>query len=317
MADFSKTAFVFPGQGSQGIGMGKDIVAAYPIAKETIEQADAILGLKLSQLMFEGPEETLNDTAITQPAMYVCSIAMLRVLQQEMPEAKPIFVAGHSLGEFSALTAAGVLSFENGLKLVRVRAEAMKDAGAKSPGGMAAILGLDIEQVEQVVASAAGKSGKAIVIANDNCPGQIVISGDKEALDIAVELAKEQGARRSILLPVSVATHSPLMQAAKEQFTKALHETNFTDAEIPIYANVCACATRRVDEIRSNLEQQLTNSVRWSESIQAMIADGAETFVEIGSKKVLTGLLRRISRDVKGMSIQDLASLQKFMQIND
>lgn len=314
MVDFSKTAFIFPGQGSQAVGMGKDIAEAYPIARETVEQANDILGYSLSKLMFEGSQEELDDTAITQPAMYVCSVAMLRALQSELPEAKPMFVAGHSLGEFTALTVAGALSFEDGLKLVRVRAQSMQVAGEKSPGGMAAILGLDKEQVEQVVTSAAEQSGKVMVIANDNCPGQIVISGDNEALEVAVELAKEVGARRALPLPVSVATHSPLMEAAKEQFTKALHETPFTDAEIPVYANVCACATRSVDEIRANSEQQLTSSVRWTESIQSMIADGAETFVEIGSKNVLTGLMKRISRDVTGISVQDLASLQKFIE---
>jgi [acyl-carrier-protein] S-malonyltransferase len=316
MLDFSKTAFIFPGQGSQAVGMGKDIAEAYAVAQETIEQADDILRLNLSKLMFEGSQEELDDTAITQPAMYVCSVAMLRALQQEMPQAKPIFVAGHSLGEFTALTAAGALSFEAGVKLVRVRAESMQAAGEQNPGGMAAILGLEKEQVEQVVISASVQSGKVVVIANDNCPGQIVISGDNEALNIAVELAKEAGAKRALPLSVSVATHSPLMQAAKEQFSKALHETNFADATIPVYANVCACATHSVDAIRTNLEEQLTNSVRWTESIQTMIADGAETFVEIGSKNVLTGLMKRINRDATGISVQDLASLQKFMQID-
>ena len=313
MLDFTKTAFIFPGQGSQAIGMGKDIAEAYPIAKETIEQADDVLGMGLSKLMFEGPQEELDDTAITQPAMYVCSVAMLRALQQEIPEAKPAFVAGHSLGEFTALTASGALPFEAGLKLVRVRAQSMQAAGEKNPGGMAAILGLEISQVRQVVSSASVQSGKVVVIANDNCPGQVVISGDSEALDLAVNLAKEVGAKRALPLSVSVATHSPLMEAAKEQFTQALHEANFSDADIPVYANVCACATKSVDEIRNNLEQQLTNSVRWTESVEAMIADGATTFVEIGSKNVLTGLMKRISRDVTGISIQDLASLQKFV----
>jgi [acyl-carrier-protein] S-malonyltransferase len=314
--DFSKTAFIFPGQGSQAVGMGKDIAEAYSIAKETFEQADSVLGFGLSKLMFEGTDADLGDTAITQPAMYVCSIAMLRVLQQELPSAKPAAVAGHSLGEFTALTAAGALAFEDGVKLVQKRGQLMKEAGAQNPGGMAAILGMESADVKTVVEKASEQASAAVVIANDNSPGQIVISGDKKALEIAIELAKAAGAKRAIPLDVSVATHSPLMNPAKEEFTKALAATPLQNASIPVYANVCACATTRIEEIRPNLEKQLVSSVLWTQSVEAMIAAGIENFVEIGSKNVLTGLLKRINRDKIGINVQDLTSLQSFVQSN-
>jgi [acyl-carrier-protein] S-malonyltransferase len=314
--DFSQTAFIFPGQGSQAAGMGKDIAEAYPIAKETFEEADSIIGFGLSKLMFEGTEADLGDTAITQPAMYVCSIAMLRVLQQELSSAKPAAVAGHSLGEFTALTAAGALAFEDGVRLVQKRGQLMKDAGAQNPGGMAAILGMESEDVRAIVEKATTESGAAVVIANDNSPGQIVISGDKKALELAIELAKAAGAKRAIPLDVSVATHSPLMNPAKDQFAIALAETQLRTATIPVYANVCACPTTSVDEIRPNLEKQLVSTVLWTQTIQAMIGAGIENFVEIGSKNVLTGLLKRINRDKIAANIQDLVSLQAFVQSN-
>ena len=316
MIDFSKTAFVFPGQGSQAVGMAKDIVDAYPIAKQTVEQANDIMGINLSKIMFEGSEETLADTAITQPAMYVSSMAIYRALKQEMPNATPAFVAGHSLGEFTALTVADALSYEDGVQLVQTRGQLMKQAGEDSPGGMAAILALDIDTVTAVTEQASEQSGGIVVIANDNCPGQVVISGDKKALNIAVELAKEAGARRAIPLDVSVATHSPLMNPAKEQFLDALKQAGISTATIPVYQNVCACATTDADAIRRNLEKQLVSSVRWTQTIQAMIADGTDIFVEIGSKNVLTGLLRRINRDKIGISIQNLSHLEDFKASN-
>jgi [acyl-carrier-protein] S-malonyltransferase len=197
MADFSKIAFVFPGQGSQVIGMGKDIVDAYPIARETIEEADALLGFALSKLMFDGPEDELSDTAITQPAMYVCSVALLRALQTHLPDMQPACVAGHSLGEFSALTSTGALAFADGIKLVHERGRLMKEAGARHPGGMAALLGIESDKAEELVAAATAKTGLPVVVANDNCPGQIVISGDTTALNAAVEMAKDFGAKRA------------------------------------------------------------------------------------------------------------------------
>lgn len=312
MLDYSKIAYVFPGQGSQAVGMAKDVADAYPVAKETIDQANDIMGIDLSKLMFEGPEEELGDTAITQPAMYVASMAIYRALKQETDGAKPAFVAGHSLGEFTALTIAGALSYEDGVKLVQTRGRLMKEAGEDSPGGMAAILALDVEQVEAITKQASEQAGGVVVIANDNCPGQIVISGNNNALDVAIELAKEAGARRAIPLDVSVATHSPLMNPAKEQFIVAMNDAGIHNAAIPVYQNVCACAVTDAAAIRANLEKQLVSSVRWTQSINAMIEDGVETFVEIGSKNVLTGLLRRINRDKTGISIQDVSGIKGF-----
>lgn len=313
MLDFSRTAFIFPGQGSQAAGMGKDIADAYPIAKETIEQANDIMGMSLSKLMFEGSEEELGDTSITQPAMYVCSMAIYRALKQELPDVRPVFVAGHSLGEFTALTVAGALSYEDGVKLVQTRGQLMKDAGEAHPGGMAAILALDVDKVEDIVQQASEQSDGVVVIANDNCPGQIVISGDNHALTVAIELAKEAGARRAIPLDVSVATHSPLMNPAKEKFIQALNNAGIHDASIPVFQNVCACEVTAATEIRSNLEKQLVSSVRWTQSVQAMNEGGVDNFVEIGSKNVLTGLLRRIDRSKTGINIQDLPGLQAFI----
>lgn len=313
MLDYSKIAYVFPGQGSQTIGMANDVADAYPVAKETIEEAEDITGINLSELMFNGPQEKLDDTSITQPAMYVASMAIYRALKQETNASKPAFLAGHSLGEFTALTISGALSYDDGVKLVQTRGRLMKEAGEQSPGGMAAILALGVEQVEAITKQASEQSGGVVVIANDNCPGQIVISGNNNALEIAIELAKEAGARRTIPLHVSVATHSPLMKPVKEQFTIALNEAGIHDAVIPVYQNVCACPVRDAAEIRANLEKQLVSSVRWTESINAMIEAGVETFVEIGSKNVLTGLLRRINRAKTGLSIQDISGIQAFV----
>jgi [acyl-carrier-protein] S-malonyltransferase len=314
VADFSKIAFVFPGQGSQVIGMGKDIVDAYPVAKETVEQADSVIGFALSKLMFEGPEDELGDTAITQPAMYVCSVAILRALQTHLPNVQPACVAGHSLGEFSALTAVGALAFEDGIKLVRERGRLMKEAGEQHPGGMAALLGIESDKAEELVQAATEKTGLPVVVANDNCPGQIVISGDTTALNAAVEMAKDFGAKRAMPLAVSVATHSPLMQPAKEAFTQLLNSTTFNESSIPIYANVNAAPITAVVDIRSELESQLTRSVRWTQSMQAMIAAGIETFVEIGSKDVLTGLMRRIDKGKTAINVNNIATLQQFVQ---
>lgn len=314
MVDFSNVAFVFPGQGSQMVGMAKDIVDIYPVARETVEQADTIIGFALSNLMFEGPEDELGDTAITQPAMYVCSIALLRALQTHLPDMRPSCVAGHSLGEFSALTAAGALSFADGIKLVRERGRLMKEAGEKHPGAMAALLGIESDKAQELVVAATEKTGKPVVVANDNCPGQIVISGDTTALNAAVEMAKDYGAKRAMPLSVSVATHSPLMQPAKEAFTQLLNATTFHAPSVPVYANVTAKPITTVAAIQSELEAQLTSSVRWTQSMQAMLAAGIETYVEIGSKDVLTGLMRRIDKSKTAISVNNLATLQQFVQ---
>ncbi|MGJ3238445.1 MAG: ACP S-malonyltransferase [Anaerolineae bacterium] len=313
MIDFAKTAFVFPGQGSQAVGMGKDIADAYPTARETIEQAEDIMNMSLGTLMFEGSIERLGDTEITQPAMYVCSMAIYRAFKQELPDAQPAFVAGHSLGEFTALTVAGALSYEDGVKLVQTRGQLMKEAGEASPGGMAAILALDLDQIAQISTEAQARTGGVVVIANDNCPGQIVLSGNNGALEVAIELAKEAGARRAIALDVSVATHSPLMEPAKDKLIVALNDAGIHTPYIPIYQNVCACPVTDPALIRTNLEKQLVSTVRWTESVEAMITQGIENFIEIGSKNVLSGLLRRINRGKIGISIQDLSSLKAFL----
>lgn len=314
MVDFTSTAFVFPGQGSQTVGMGKDIAAAYPVAREIFEQADDLLGFSLSRLCFEGPEDELNDTINTQPALYVCGIATLRALQAELPNAQAAMFAGHSLGEFTALAAAGSLTFADGLRLVRERGRLMKAAGDASPGAMAAVLGLDTEVVREVCARASSETGGVLVLANDNCPGQVVISGDGEALERGMTLAKEAGARRALKLAVSIAAHSPLMQPAADDFSRALDETPFEMPKAPVYGNVNAAPLETVDAIRHELRVQLTQSVRWTESVRAMAAGGAQRFVELGPKDVLTGLLKRIDDTRTGVALNSAAAVQQFVQ---
>lgn len=311
--DWSKAAFVFPGQGSQTVGMAKDLAAAFPVAKQTFEQADSLLGFSLSTLCFDGPEDALNDTINTQPALYTAGVAILRVLQSELPAAKAAFVAGHSLGEFTALAAAGSVSFEDGLKLVRERGRLMKDAGTKSPGAMAAVLGLDAEPVREVCARASQQTGGVLILANDNCPGQSVISGDDATIEAGMKLLTEAGAKRVVKLAVSIAAHSPLMQSASAEFQQVLASTGFTSPHVPVYGNVDAVPLNDVDAIRRELGLQLTNSVRWTESVQAMIAAGAETFLELGPKDVLVGLLKRIDRSKTGRALNNVEGIQKFI----
>jgi [acyl-carrier-protein] S-malonyltransferase len=316
MADWSKTVFVFPGQGSQVVGMGKDLADAYPIVRETFAQADAILRFSLTNLCFNGPEAELNDTIHTQPALYVAGIATLRALQAEQPMAIPAFVTGHSLGEFTALAAASALSFEDGLRLVRERGRLMKKAGETSPGAMAALLGLDANIVRDVCARAREKTGGVLVLANDNCPGQVVISGDNATLDEGLALAKAAGVKRAVKLAVSIAAHSSLMQSVAEEFRQTLAKINFQAPRVPVYANVSAQPITSVQAIREELDRQLTQSVRWTESVQAMIAAGAERFVEFGPGDVLSGLLKRIDRSKTGVSLNSVSTLQSFIQSN-
>ena len=313
MVDWSTVAFMFPGQASQVVGMGKDIAEAYPAARQTFEQADEFLGFSLSDLCFNGPADDLNDTYNTQPALYVCSIATLRALQSELPEAAPAFAAGHSFGEFTALAACGAFSFEDGLRLVRERGRLMKEAGEQSPGAMAALLALDIEAVRDVCERARAATGGVLVVANDNCPGQVVISGDNETLDAALILAKEAGARRALKLAVSIASHSPLMQSSAEKFRQALESTTFHLPRIPVYGNVNAAPLTAVDAIRSELSAQLTSPVRWRESMGAMIADGAQVFVEVGPKDVLTGLMKRIDGTKATVNLNSVENLKTFV----
>lgn len=311
--DWTKTAFVFPGQGSQTVGMGADFAQTYPEARAVFEQADDILGLTFSKICFEGPEAELNDTANTQPALYICAIAILRALQKERPDAQPAYLAGHSLGEFTALTAAGALSFEDGLRLVRQRAELMRDAGKTSPGAMAATLGIDAATLRDVCREASEETGGTLVVANDNCPGQGVISGDQDTLAVGVEKAKAAGAKRVMKLAVSIAAHSPLMESASEALVKSLRETTFKPPTIPVIGNVSASPLNTVEAIHDELSQQLTQSVRWSESMQTMIAAGVEDFIELGPKEVLSGMLKWIDRSKGRHSINSVEKLQAFL----
>lgn len=289
-SESQKMAFLFPGQGSQRLGMGRDLAEAHPAARRVFDEADAILGFPLSRLMWEGPEPELNETVNTQPALYVHSVAAWRVLQALRPDLKPACLAGHSLGEFSALTAAGALPFEAGLRLVRRRGELMQQAG---PGGMAAVIGLDLPVLEAICARAS-VSDEGVVIANDNCPGQAVLSGARAAIERAAGLAREAGARRVIPLTVSVAAHSPLMAVVQEAFAAALAETPFLTPSWPVVCNVTARPLESVEEIRANLAAQLTGRVRWRESVAWMGAQGIADFLEVGCGTVLGGLTGRI-----------------------
>jgi [acyl-carrier-protein] S-malonyltransferase len=304
----NKTAFLFPGQGSQYVGMGQDLYKAHPEARATFDQADKVLGFALSDLCFNGPEETLNDTVNTQPAIFVTSIALLRALEGKKLQG-PGFVAGHSLGEYSALFAAGAMDFAAGLRLVRERGRLMKEAGERSPGGMAAVLGLETEVVDQVCRQAREEAGGVIQVANYNSPGQIVISGDFQARDVAVELAKAEGAKKVVTLAVSIAAHSPLMACIADEFRRAVEAVEFRMPMVPVVANVNAAPLESVEAIREELVQQLTSPVRWVESVQYMIGQGVAEFVEVGPKDVLTKLMRRIDKSVQAMSVGDVTAV--------
>lgn len=302
----SQTAFVFPGQGSQSLGMGKILAEAYPIARQTFHEADEILGFSISRLAWEGPESELNDTINTQPALLVHSIAALRVLQEQFPGFCPAFVAGHSMGQISALVAAGCTVYEEALQLARTRGYWMKHAGEVSPGGMAAVMGLDIPTMEKICTEASrvrGETSEIVQVANDNCPGQVVISGERQALERAIPLAQQAGARRVIPLAVSIAAHSPLMVAAQEGFNQAVESAAIQNAVIPLVGNVNASPLCDASDIRADLQAQLTHRVRWTESIQWMSSQGVKTFFELGNGSVLIGLIRRIDREAEGFPL--------------
>jgi len=296
--------------------MGGELAAAYPLAREAFEQADEILGFSLSRLMWDGPEAELNDTINTQPALMVHSVAALRVLQASYPDLKAAFVAGHSMGELSALVAGGALPYPHALRLVRTRGELMKRAGEISPGGMAAILGLDIPTLEAICAQATlgqATSGDEIVqVANDNCPGQVVISGARAALERAVAGAQAAGARRAVILAVSIAAHSPLMGNAQADFSQAVDEAPLADPVIPIIANITARAMHTTAEVRADLQGQLRSRVRWTESVQYMVSQGVQTFIEIGSGSVLCGLIKRIDRDATCLTLSTPQDFEKL-----
>ncbi len=300
-----KTAFLFPGQGSQVVGMGKALIESEPAARQVFEQADDFLEFPLSRLAWEGPEEELNDTLNTQPALLVHSSAVYQVFKERYPEFRPAFVAGHSMGELSALVAAGALPYLEALGLVRRRGELMKQAGEVSPGGMAAILGLDISTMEDVCAqaSAGASPQESVQVANDNCPGQVVISGATTALERALEQARAAGARRAVALAVSIAAHSPLMVHAQQDFNQAVEQALIQDPHTPLVGNVTATPLTSADAIRQDLRAQLTSRVRWTESIQFMVANGVDAFIEFGPGNVLSGLLKRIDRQAKAYAL--------------
>jgi len=287
------TAFVFPGQGSQAVGMGKELAATYPIARETFDEADSTLGFALSQLMWNGPADELNETVNTQPALYIHSIAAWRAFTIQDQDFKPASVAGHSLGELSALTASGALSFSDGLRLVRRRGELMKRAGELNPGGMAAILGVDIPTLDKVCAEASS-AGEIVQVANDNCPGQVVISGHKTALERAIVGAKAAGAKRALALQVSIAAHSPLMASIQEEWNTAVDASAIEKPAIPVVGNVHAKPMLTADELRADIKAQLQSRVRWTESVQLMQMNGIQAYVEAGSGEVLLGMIKRI-----------------------
>lgn len=314
MMDWNACAALFPGQGSQVIGMGADFAREYAIARDAFGLADEILGYDLSRICFSGPRAELDQTNFTQPALYVCSMAVWRVLKALCPAAQPAWMAGHSLGEFSALTAADALSFKHGLRLVQARGRFMQRAGAENPGAMAAILALDIAQVESLCAAVSAATGQRVVIANDNCPGQAVVSGDIEAVDRLIESATAAGARRAVKLSVSVAAHSPLMASASQGFREVLRGAAFSAPAVPVYGNVMAQPLDSAAAIQRELDQQLTQTVRWTESMRAIIAEGADTFIEIGSGNVLAGLLRRIDRSKQRISLNSVDALDAFME---
>lgn len=285
------TAYLFPGQGSQFVGMGKDHYESNPDFTAMVDQANEILGFDLKNILFNGPEETLKQTEYTQPAIFLHSVALFKTL-----EAKPDTVAGHSLGEFSALVACGAVSFEDALRIVRRRGELMQEAGTQNPGTMAAIIGMEDEAVENVCSQASSETGKEVIAANYNCPGQLVISGYVEAVEKAVALAKENGARMAMLLPVSGAFHSSLMQPALDGLRDQLENLEIKTPNCPIYSNYTGESTTDPEEIRSNLLNQLLNPVRWTQTLTNMIEQGITSFVEVGPGKVLQGLVKRTNR---------------------
>lgn len=289
-----KHAYIFPGQGAQFSGMGKNLYDNNALAKQLIENANDILGFRISDIMFTGTDEELKQTAVTQPAIFIHSVAAYLTIENAAPD----MVAGHSLGEFSALVANKVLSFEDALKLVSIRATAMQKATEINPSTMAAVLGLDDVKVEEICQHVTNSTGEIVVAANYNCPGQLVISGTLAGIEFACGQMKEAGAKRALVLPVGGAFHSPLMLPAKEELAAAINTTNFSEPACPVYQNVVAAAVTDANAIKENLIAQLTGAVKWTQCVQAMVADGATSFTECGPGKVLQGLVMKINKEM-------------------
>ena len=306
------TAFLFPGQGSQAVGMGKDLAAQYPFARQIFDEADALFGRAFSELMWYGPDTELNETVNTQPALYIHSVAAWRTFTHRFPDFQPASLAGHSLGELSALAASGALTFADGLKLVRRRGELMKRAGDSNPGGMAAILGVDIPTLEKVCTEAS-TADEIVQVANDNCPGQVVISGHKPALERAMAGAKAAGAKRAVALAVSIAAHSPLMDLIQAEWNVAVDACAMNNPKIPVISNVHARAMTTADELRADIKAQMQSRVRWTESVEAMRGMGIQSYVEAGSGDVLLGLVKRIDSSASRYPLgkpEDFAALE-------
>lgn len=311
------TALLFPGQGSQQVGMAREAAEAYPAARAALGEADDVLGFALSQLMFDGPEAELTDTVNAQPALLAASIAILRALETALSSAPAlaapdnVYVAGHSMGEYSALVAAGSLGYADGLRLVRERGRLMKEAGSRSPGMMAAILGLDEERVAAICAEATAHGGIAQV-ANDNCPGQVVISGDVAGMEAAMTALGKAGAKKVVPLAVSIAAHSPLMRPAAEALQAAIAATQLAEPRVPVIGNTTAQPLTTVAAIRAELAAQLTGSVRWTATLQHLVDAGVGSFVEIGPGEVLTGLVKRVARGAERLAVADPAAIQAY-----
>lgn len=313
------TAFLFPGQGSQHVGMAAELHQHYPAARAALEEADDVLGFALSRLMFEGPEDELTDTINAQPALMAASVAAMRALEAELGNlsargGQTVYVAGHSMGEYTALVAAGSISYADGLRLVRERGRLMKLAGEQAPGLMAAILGLEEAQVAEICAQASGE-GAIAQVANDNCPGQIVISGNRRGMEAAMAALTAAGARKVVPLAVSIAAHSPLMQPAAEALRAAIDATTILPPQAPIIGNTTAQELTTVDAIRNELTAQLTGSVQWTASIQRMADVGVTTFVELGAGEVLTGLVKRIARSARRVTVRDVEGVRTYAEM--